>query len=152
MALQGRYAIQFAGTDDEHLRNHIISRDSACIRYVVLAIKHFSEALILDVKHVYQVLPRLLSLWFDFTGIAKQNGKENIRSGLPDGGLDLEAVLCSSQDDINKFMATTFKKISAQSLYTAIPQLISRITHDDVSNQTNRSSMMKQCDSNEHFL
>jgi hypothetical protein len=82
--------VSFAGIDDEHLRNHIISRDKTCIRYVVLAIKHFAETLILDVKHVYQVLPRLLSLWFDFTGIGKQNGKESIRSGLAEGGLDLD--------------------------------------------------------------
>lgn len=90
MALQGRYAVHFAGTDDEHLRNHIISRDKACMRYVVLAIKHFAEAVILDVKHVYQALPRLLSLWFDFTAIGKQNGKENIRSGLPEGGPEMD--------------------------------------------------------------
>jgi hypothetical protein len=94
MALQGRYAVHFAGADDDHLRNHIVSRDKACIRYVVLAIKHYAEALILDVKHVYQVLPRLLSLWFDFTGIGKQNGKENIRSAFPESGHEMDRKIC----------------------------------------------------------
>lgn len=42
-------------------------------------------------------------------------------------------LLDSSKDEINAFMASSYRKISAQSLYTAIPQLISRIIHEDVS-------------------
>jgi hypothetical protein len=34
-----------------------------------MAIEHHTKALSLDSKHVYQALPRLLSLWFDFTSI-----------------------------------------------------------------------------------
>ena len=72
VALHGRVPDRVTGITDEKLRNLIVSRDKACIRYVVLAIRHFAEALILDVKHVYQALPRLLSLWFDFTSIPSQ--------------------------------------------------------------------------------
>lgn len=47
----------------------MISEDKVCQKYVALAVKHFAEALILDTKHVYEALPRLLSLWFEFTSI-----------------------------------------------------------------------------------
>jgi hypothetical protein len=69
MALQGRSSDHRAGTDDECQRSHTISRDITCMRYVVLSINHYAETVVLDVKHVYQGLPRLLSLWFDFTAI-----------------------------------------------------------------------------------
>jgi hypothetical protein len=72
IALHGRIPDKVTGTTDESLRNWIVSKDKACIRYVVLAVKHYAEALVLDVKHVYQALPRLLSLWFDFTCIPSQ--------------------------------------------------------------------------------
>lgn len=68
-ALKGRSLDHFAGTDDDSQRSHTMSRDKTCQRYVVLAVTHYAEALVLDVKHVYQALPRLLSLWFDFTAI-----------------------------------------------------------------------------------
>jgi serine/threonine-protein kinase ATR len=35
------------------------------------------------------------------------------------------------QQDLNEYMASNYKKIPPQIFYTAIPQLISRITHDD---------------------
>jgi hypothetical protein len=90
MALQGRFADHTSASDDEQLRSHTISSDRACIRYVVLAIKHYAEALILDVKHVYQVLPRLLSLWFDFTSINRNNRNEPLNFGKTADGLELE--------------------------------------------------------------
>lgn len=72
VALHGRVPDRVPGITDEKLRNLIISKDKACIRYIVLAVRHYAEALVLDVKHVYQALPRLLSLWFDFTSIPSQ--------------------------------------------------------------------------------
>jgi serine/threonine-protein kinase ATR len=42
-------------------------------------------------------------------------------------------------------MAVTYRKISAQALYTAIPQLISRITHDDVSFQYTAACNDERC-------
>ena len=80
MALSGRSSGQISGTNDERVRNLTIARDKACIRYVVLAVTHFAEALVLDVKHVYQALPRLLSLWFDFTSIKIKSGYDSVLS------------------------------------------------------------------------
>lgn len=41
-------------------------KDRTCQKYVLEAIKNYTKCLTLDSKHVYQALPRLLSLWFDF--------------------------------------------------------------------------------------
>lgn len=78
LALQGRSSDHLARTDDDWQRNHTITHDKNCMRYVVLAVKHYAEAVVLDIKHVYQALPRLLSLWFDFTAI-----KNNTTLGKP---------------------------------------------------------------------
>jgi hypothetical protein len=82
LALQGRIPDHITVNTDEKIRNHIVSRDKACLRYVILAVNHYAEALILDIKHVYQALPRLLSLWFDFTSIPAKN---KVKSGHPSG-------------------------------------------------------------------
>lgn len=57
------------GVDEELVRTSVIFRDSACHKYILLAMEHYAVALKLDPKHVYQALPRLLSLWFDFASI-----------------------------------------------------------------------------------
>ena len=69
MALRARSPSHLTGADDEMHRSYAISRDGTCQRYLTMAIEHYSESLQLDVKHVYQSLPRLLSLWFEFTAI-----------------------------------------------------------------------------------
>ncbi len=51
---------------EESARFNILYRDVACRKFTLLAIQHYTDCLVLDTKHVYQALPRLLSLWFDF--------------------------------------------------------------------------------------
>jgi hypothetical protein len=75
MALQRRSSEHYLGTDEDILRNRTIAQDRTCQKHVLLAIKHYAEALSIDTKHVYQALPRLLSLWFDFTSIKKKAGE-----------------------------------------------------------------------------
>lgn len=69
IALRGHAASLSSGDDEELHRSFVISRDKSCQRYLSLAINHYAISLQLQVKHVYQSLPRLLSLWFDFTAI-----------------------------------------------------------------------------------
>lgn len=69
-ALQGRSSDHGTGVNDDILRSQTIVLDRTCQRYMILAIEHYAETLTLDIKkHVYQALPRLLSLWFDLTSI-----------------------------------------------------------------------------------
>ena len=55
--------------DEGAARSFTVFRDENCQNYLVLAMKQYIEALKLGEKHVYIALPRLLSLWFEFTGI-----------------------------------------------------------------------------------
>jgi hypothetical protein len=61
-----------AGLSDRALRGRVF--DKVCQKHVLLAMKHYGEALKLGMKHVYQSLPRLLSLWFDSLSV---RGPEN---------------------------------------------------------------------------
>jgi serine/threonine-protein kinase ATR len=74
-ALISRSSQQFsAGMDEDAQRCAVISRDSACQQYVLNAMQHYAKALALDSKHVYLALPRLLSLWFEFTAMTGKEG------------------------------------------------------------------------------
>jgi hypothetical protein len=60
---------QSLGSDEDDARAIIILRDTTSQNYILLAIEHYTTALRLSPNHVYQALPRLLSIWFDFTAI-----------------------------------------------------------------------------------
>jgi hypothetical protein len=57
------------GMNDDVMRFNALYRDKVCHNYILLAIEHYALALKFDMKHVYQTLPRLLSLWFDFVSV-----------------------------------------------------------------------------------
>ncbi len=97
--------------EDDNGRAVIILKDSICQKYILLTIKQYAEALSASQKHVFQALPRLLTIWFDFTAIDTEN--------------------TSNQDKANQIVAEYIKKIPAVSYYSVLPQLISRIAHED---------------------
>jgi hypothetical protein len=70
--LQRRSPELYAGADEQMSRNRCLALDKTSQRHILLAVKHYAEALSIDAKHVYQALPRLLSLWFDFTAVKSQ--------------------------------------------------------------------------------
>lgn len=59
-----------SGIDEDSRRADAVFRDTTCQEYTLLAMRHYNESLKLSLKHVYQALPRLLSLWFEFTAIS----------------------------------------------------------------------------------
>ena len=56
-------------SDDITLRSFAVFQDQKCQIYIKLVVEQYIEALKLGEKHVYLALPRLLSLWFEFTSI-----------------------------------------------------------------------------------
>jgi hypothetical protein len=68
-ALAKRGADRVDSVDDDATRSLAVFKDGNCQVYLKLAIEQYIEALKLGEKHVYLALPRLLSLWFEFTGI-----------------------------------------------------------------------------------
>jgi serine/threonine-protein kinase ATR len=75
--------------------------------------KQYGEALSLSQKHVFQALPRFLTLWFDFTSI------------------DTNDQISANQEAAISIAYDYLKKIPAISYYSVLPQLISRIGHSD---------------------
>lgn len=124
-----------------------MAHDKACQRYILLAIKHYVEALVIDIRHVYQALPRLLSLWFEFTSIGNSEQLKNIILESPNtqamqgkfsrsfvtlyqaDSQPLQQVLTQNQEEANAVIATKYKQITVPAFYTALPQLISRVKH-----------------------
>lgn len=119
--------------DEERLR--CFMTDRICQRNVKLAMQSYSHALSLDTKHVYQALPRLLSLWFDLTSIGSQPGSSLQTLSLIIYRIVLTCLfflsleLSEAQAWANRFMAEKFLDIPAEAFYTAIPQLISSVVH-----------------------
>lgn len=61
---------QHASVDEDRRRGEVIYGDPICQSYILMAMKNYIESLKTSSKHVYHALPRLLSLWFELTGIA----------------------------------------------------------------------------------
>ena len=81
--------------------------------YILEAIKEYGEASRLSQKHIFEALPRLLTLWFDFTSIAGDD------------------ELGYTQDQVNELMVNYMRSIPPVAFYSVLPQLISRIGHND---------------------
>lgn len=101
-------------SDDETARAKIIIGEKSCHKYIMEAIKEYMEALTLGQKHVFQALPRMLTLWFDFNAI--QGGDDE---------------LSQFQDEANASVVKYMKAIPVAAFYSVLPQLISRIGHQD---------------------
>lgn len=144
--------------DDDASRARILCNDFLCQKYIRRAIQHYSTALMHDLKHVYQALPRLLSLWFDFTGIQLDQGTEStigysqklnapFRFGCINPNfltifvflsqhhyIPGTAVLSQWQQMLNGDilkMVQSPQGIPMVAYYNVLPQLVSRVIHDN---------------------
>lgn len=66
----------FNGVDENEIRSRILLRDQTCQSHTLLAMQRYAATLKLGTKHVYQALPRLLSLWFDLVSVGRDQSKE----------------------------------------------------------------------------
>jgi len=112
--------------DDDSARAKIVKEDKSCQRYTLDAIREYGEALRLSQKHIFQALPRLLTLWFDFTAIEGSN------------------ELAKIQDEVNELMVAYMKFIPPVAFYSVFPQLISRIGHNDADTVTIVCAILKR--------
>jgi len=103
--------------DDDSSRIEIMKKDISCQKYLLQAMNEYGEAVRLSQKHVFEALPKILTLWFEFTAI---EGKEKESD-----------VLHRNQDKVNQLVATYVRTIPAISYYNVLPQLISRVGHSD---------------------
>ena len=101
-------------------------KEVSCHKYILETIKEYGKASQLGQKHVFQALPRLLTLWFDFTAI--------------EGDDELGMV----QEEVNKYMVSCIKTIPPVAYYSVLPQLISRIGHVDEDTATIVCAILKR--------
>lgn len=98
-------------------------------------IHNYGRALCLGHKYLFRCLPRMLTLWFEFSehmydeeNKPKPSGTRSSRSDGPDPLVDvfkkIDAMICTFKDDIPTYQ-----------WFTALPQLISRSTHPNKSTQ-----------------
>lgn len=97
--------------------------------YLIDSIKHYGMALTLGEKHVYQALPRMLAMWLEFTS----------QSCSPS---DVEGVY-ESQEQVNKMIESFASKIPEHVFYTALPQLISSVVHENEETSKNVALILR---------
>ena len=139
--------------DDEQWTK-MMRTDVGCQKYLLQAMEEYGRALQLGTKHVYQALPRLLSLWFEFTSIDPRppiaiddGGGRRRSSSSSSAAIDDERVatqLENMQAEANKLVAGMVRSIPAIAFYTALPQLISRVGHRDVNTSDVVISILKR--------
>lgn len=129
-SLQRRSQNQSCNGDEFVLRSRAIASDKTCQRHLQLAMKHYIEDLSLEMNHVYQSLPRLLSLWFEFLSVNRSSNQDRSLRETVDQR-DKDVLLSNSQQGANELMARNLKRIPPRAFYTAIPQLISNVLHSD---------------------
>lgn len=132
--LTGKVSHQPSKFDDDTIRAKILRNDPACHKYLQEAISEYGKALRLCDKHLYQALPRLLQLWFEFTSIDP-------------AALDSTVSASSFQEKqqiVNDLMLKLAKDIPQHQFYTVIPQLVSRIGHRDSTVQRTVKTILKR--------
>nr|CRZ22794.1 BMA-ATL-1 [Brugia malayi] len=82
-------------------------------------------------RYLFHVMPRMLSIWLDYTQKMAENGSTQLSLKVHARGLPLK---CLSNEDkcvreMNGVIYDGFKCIDHYMFYTAFAQLISRITH-----------------------
>ncbi len=123
------YAAQKGMTYADNNRPKIIATDPMSQKYLMEVIKEYGEALKFSQKHVFQALPRLLTLWTDFTGIDSS---------------ELNEATLKNQDDTNELIVPFIKNIPTVCFYSVLPQLISRIGHSDVDTSRVLCAILKK--------
>ena len=122
------------------------------MEHLIQAINHYGAALNLGVKHLFQSLPRLLTMWLEFTSLGDKDAKsaghdgENLHRELSVSHHLMPfyvACLQENQDRLNKIMKRFASSIPAHMFYTALPQLVSSILHPDAESRRNVSLILR---------
>ena len=147
--------------DDDAIWAKMMRCDEGCQRYLLLAMKEYGEALKLGQKHIFQALPRLLSLWFDFTSLdpnfdkdaaaseesktrrRSRTSKQNEQSGDNEQER-MSRLLKRRQAEANSLMERFCTETPPVVFYTALPQLISRVGHRNTTTANVVTSILKR--------
>ncbi|CAG9534937.1 unnamed protein product [Cercopithifilaria johnstoni] len=98
---------------------------------VTMILKAYRRVLTHGKSYLFHVMPRMLSIWLDYTQKMIENGSVQPPMKVHTRGLSLKSS--TSEDkcikEMNEVIYSGFKCIDHYMFYTAFAQLISRITH-----------------------
>jgi len=113
-----------------------LGEDRPHLEFLPEVIKHYGESLVQGHAHVYQSLPRMLTLWFEFgfspaaMAVAKEKGGRGGGGGGGGGARNAHEVAeREAARAVISQMASVTKSVPLHVWLTALPQLISRICH-----------------------
>ncbi|RUS83841.1 hypothetical protein EGW08_008382 [Elysia chlorotica] len=92
--------------------------------FIIHVVRYFGQSLKYGNQHIYQSLPRLLSLWLDY-GTAVVDAEKKDRSKSSQKLVVQRTVL----KRINTLIQQLNEQLAPYQMFTAFPQLISRICH-----------------------
>ncbi len=96
--------------------------------YLIDSVKHYGEALTLGEKHIYQALPRMLAMWLEFTSQSCSHSDPEVYE---------------SADQMNEVINSFASKIPEHVFYTALPQLISSVVHENEETSKNVALILR---------
>lgn len=85
---------------------------SSGVKMNMYTVRHYSRSIRLGSKYIYHTVPRLLTLWLD-------NGEDRAIAGM------------DSFHKINELISGAIKEIPAFKWFTAFPQIVSRVGHNN---------------------
>ncbi|KAL7541357.1 hypothetical protein ACHAXR_011755 [Thalassiosira sp. AJA248-18] len=104
-----------------------------CQEYLLASVQHYGMALQLGQKHVYQALPRMLAMWLEFTSFEEDEVRTDNQN----------ARLRANQELMNKVIKSFASKIPEHLFYTALPQLLSRVVHNNAKTSKNVALILR---------
>jgi serine/threonine-protein kinase ATR len=108
-----------------------LGEDRPHLEFLPEVIKHYGESLVQGHAHVYQSLPRMLTLWFEFGSSPAAMAVAKEKGGGGGGGARNahEVAEREAARAVISQMASVTKSVPLHVWLTALPQLISRICH-----------------------
>jgi serine/threonine-protein kinase ATR len=85
-------------------------------------VQNFGQSLLYGSQHIYQSMPRMLSLWLDF-------GAEVVAAESSDKSEVTRAGYKTILANLNRLMSSFAERLAPYQFFVVFPQLISRICH-----------------------
>lgn len=98
--------------------------------YAMYVIQAYLRALSYGTKYIYQTLPRILTLWLDLGTQVHQPVNEK-HATARDAQSAITARRKKNLDEIHSRLQKYISKLPAYIFYTALPQIVARITHQN---------------------
>ncbi|KAF8709080.1 UVSB PI-3 kinase, MEI-41 and ESR-1, partial [Rhizoctonia solani] len=111
--------------DDAFKNMDIQSQVSQGASMNMFTCRYYVEAMKFGSKYIYQTMPRLLTIWADMAQLGYIISAERDKSALPPG---TEATY-KAYKSINAVMSDAISMLKPFQWFTALPQLLSRVTH-----------------------